>query len=298
MDNQVKNAFGNRNNSEFVIDPEGKIIRARQWSKEEELRGDLEELVGKVEKRTTVAELNRKPVTLPVNRAASKLVPRVDPPSGSRVLKVEAASSDEPYYCKLRVDADSNLLRSGTGKMRIGFHIDPIHEVHWNNLAPPLKYSFKNPDDGESTVSPATRSAPQIEPEADVAPREFLVEVNGADKSQKLEVEVSYFPCHDVDKWCKSVTQTFFISLVEDRHAGRVQSRSGRGKGRMTGKGKGQGKGSPEMIFNRMDSNKDGKIQASESKGPMVQRFDAIDTDEDGLVTLEELKAHFAKRRR
>ena len=69
MDNQVKNAFGNRNNSGFVIDPDGKIIRARPWSKESELRGDLEELVGKVEKRTTVADLDRKPVALPVNRS-------------------------------------------------------------------------------------------------------------------------------------------------------------------------------------------------------------------------------------
>ena len=32
MDNRLKHAMGDRPNSEFVIDPKGKIVRKRAWS--------------------------------------------------------------------------------------------------------------------------------------------------------------------------------------------------------------------------------------------------------------------------
>ena len=44
MSNDIKHALGNRENSEFVIDPDGKIVRMRSWSNPEQLRKDLTEL--------------------------------------------------------------------------------------------------------------------------------------------------------------------------------------------------------------------------------------------------------------
>ena len=38
MKNDLKHAFGDRNNSEFVISPEGKLVIARSWSDPEQLR--------------------------------------------------------------------------------------------------------------------------------------------------------------------------------------------------------------------------------------------------------------------
>lgn len=299
-DNQVKQAFGNRNNSEFIIDPEGKIIRARTWSNVETLRNDLVELVGEVETPTTIADLDREPGGKALKlEIARNVVPRVPNPSGAQAMVVQASESEQPYYVKLRVDAESSVIRSGEGQMKLGFHLDPIHQVHWNNLAEPLKYEFTS-DNGE--ITPAAAVGPEVEAEADYDPREFLVEISRADTTKPLTLTVSYFPCHDVDEWCKMVRQEFRIEFKVDQHAGRPRS-SGRG-GQMAGKGKGKGpmppgrsRGpDPKMLLSRMDKNGDGKIAKSEAVGRMVERFSQMDSDEDGFVTVEEIKAAFSRR--
>ncbi len=292
-DNQIKNAFGNRNNSEFVIDPEGTIVRARTWSNEEALRKDLAAMVGSVETPTKVADLEMK--SLPAERdgaIATNVVPRVPAPEGAKPLKV-TASGDGPFYLKLRVEANPDLLRTGTGKARLGFWLDPIHQVHWNNLAEPLK--FRVIAENGTTVEPAIGTAPKVEVEADYDPREFAVEISGANRSMPIKVEVSYFPCHDVDKWCRAVTQEFSIVLEEDRHAGKPSSQMrGRGTG---GKGPAGSRGpNPERFLARADANGDGKIAKSEARGKMGERFDQMDLDKDGFVTLEEMKRHFSNR--
>ena len=50
--NDVMHALGNAPTSEFVIDPDGKIVRKRAWGNARELRKDLEKLAGPVEKPT------------------------------------------------------------------------------------------------------------------------------------------------------------------------------------------------------------------------------------------------------
>lgn len=53
----------------------------------------------------------------------------------------------------------------------------------------------------------------------------------------------------------------------------------------------------PERFLERMDANKDGKIQRDEFRGP-AERFDAADTDKDGVLSKEELAAGFENFRR
>lgn len=293
-DNQVKTAFGNRNNSEFVIDPEGKIVRARMWSSESELREDLAAMVGPVESRTMVADLDRE--TLPAERDAEiarNVVDRVQMPEGAKAVQV-TAEGESPLYLKLRVEADSSLLRTGTGVARFGFWLDPIHQVHWNNLAEPLKFRFIEQDG--TTFEPAMASAPKVEVESDSDPREFLVNISGAERNTPIRLEVSYFPCHDVEKWCKAATQQFVVQLEEDRHAGRPQSQMGGRGGKGGTSGKGKGRPDPERFMAKADLNKDGKIAKSEAEGKMLERFDQMDLDKDGFVTLEEMKRRFSNR--
>ena len=293
-DNQVKAAFGNRNNSEFVIDPEGVVVRARNWSNAADLRADLAEFVGEVSPATAVADLDRK--SAPARRdpnVARKVVPRVDMPERARPLKVSGEESSEPFYLKLRADASLELARNGTGDMRLGFWLDPIHQVHWNNLAEPLKFRFVGENDAK--IEPASGTAPKVEQEADRDPREFLVRIENAAKSQPLTVEVTYFPCHDVEKWCKVVTQRFVVTLEEDPHAGRAQG-SGNSSSRKPGNRPGAGGPMPARILARYDANKDGKVAKSEANGKMAERFDRMDADDDGFVTEAEIKAHFGPR--
>ena len=105
MDNDLKHAFGDRNNSEFVIGPDGRIAIARTWSDPEQLRSDLERLVGKVEKRTEIRELDRKTAPAP-KLAARGVVPPIERPGGLSPVKsrprLSAKEDQEPFYAKLR----------------------------------------------------------------------------------------------------------------------------------------------------------------------------------------------------
>jgi hypothetical protein len=309
MTNDLKHAFGDRNNSEFVISPEGKVLIARSWSNPEQLREDLEELVGKADTLTEISDLERpmKKAGTEESKVASGIVPRVDRPDGAQPLKVtaHAVKGDQPLYLKLRAEAASDVSSDGKGPLHIAFRLDPIHRVHWNNLAAPLRFEITAPDG--ITVEPSTVEAEKVTlAEADSDPREFLIEVDRGDSEEPLDLTVNYFPCDDDNRWCKAVTQTFSISWEIDRDAGRVTSRGGSSGRGMNGKGKG-GKGmkgrpgsgapDPSRILSRFDTNEDGKISREEATGQMAQRFDQVDANKDEFLTKEELVNAFERRR-
>jgi len=219
----LKHALGDSPNSEFVVDPAGKIVRMRAWSRPDELRRDLVQLVGPVENPTRVSDLNLK-VEAPPKVAASGVVPRVRVPGRMMPVKIEPQSSSQPFYMKLRAEVDQRFLREGEGVLYLGFHPDPLYHVHWNNLVDPVKYEITAPDG--ITVSPATGEGPKVEEPADIDPREFLVEIRKSGDSQEpLQLAVRYFACNDEEGWCVAISQEYSISLEPDRDGGRTRSR-------------------------------------------------------------------------
>lgn len=58
MDNRLKHALGDRPNSQFLVDPDGVIVRKRAWANPAQVRKDLEELVGPVEHITREEDLH------------------------------------------------------------------------------------------------------------------------------------------------------------------------------------------------------------------------------------------------
>ena len=243
MNNDLKHALGNAPNSEFIIDPDGRVARRRGWSKPDQVRKDLEDLIGPVENPTRVADLEMKREP-PPKVAASGVVPRVQIPGRMQALKIEPKNSTQPYYAKLRAEVESDVLRGGEGKMYIGFHMDPLYHVHWNNLAAPVKYEITTPDG--VTITPAKGEGPKVEVEGDVDPREFLLEVaTTAKSSEPLQLKVQYFACNDEEGWCKPVTQQYVIHLQADQDAGWTQKRGRPGSGDVARRPEGQGTGRP-----------------------------------------------------
>jgi hypothetical protein len=219
MSNDLKHALGDSPNSEFVVDPTGKIVRMRAWSRPDELRRDLEQLVGPVENPTRVSDLNLK-IEAPPKVAASGVVPRVRVPGRMMPVKIDPQSSSQPFYMKLRAEVDQRFLREGEGVLYLGFHPDPLYHVHWNNLVDPVKFEITAPDG--ITVSPATGEGPEVKEASDIDPREFLVDIKRSGDSQEpLQVAVRYFACNDEEGWCVAVSQAYAISLEPDRDGGR-----------------------------------------------------------------------------
>ena len=221
MENDLKHALGDAPNSEFIIDPQGKVAVRRSWSKPAELRSDLERLVGAVDRPTTVAELNMKQLARP-QVAKTGVVPRVKMPGQMQALQLEPAMiSLEPFYVKLRAEAERSVTQHGSGKLYLGFHLDPLYDVHWNNLAAPLTFEVKTSDGVK--ISPLSGEAPKIEAESDGDPREFLLDIEAARGGGSFEVTVKYFACNDKEGWCKPVTQQYTVQLAVDRDGGNAR---------------------------------------------------------------------------
>ncbi len=122
MANEAKHALGDAPNSEFIFDPEGRLVVRRRWSDPAALRQDLARLVGPAESRTQVSDLNL-PSPPPPERAPTGVVPRLEVPWGMIPLKSEPIPDEKetPFYAKLRVEAERSLLQEGKGKLYLGF---------------------------------------------------------------------------------------------------------------------------------------------------------------------------------
>jgi hypothetical protein len=234
MDNVLKHALGDRPNSEFVFDPDGSLVVARQWSNPSELRADLEELVGPVQRKTTTSDLDMKPLA-PPQTAATGIVPRLTLPGQMTPVLTEPVmeASTDLFYVKLRAEVDAHFFRHGRGRLYLGFFLDPLYKVHWNNKAMPVVFEVES-----STgiiVADKSGEGPDVDVDADADPREFLLDLcdetvrGGRDEPHEIMIVVRYFACDDAETFCKPVSQTYRITLERDRDGGSRRSSGSRG---------------------------------------------------------------------
>jgi hypothetical protein len=277
MDNRLKHALGDRPNSEFVIDPKGRIVRKRAWSHPGQVRKDLEELVGPVEKVTREEDVKLN-VQLPIKPGADRgVVPRLTRPRmQALVVAPRLDSKDRVFYAKLRAEADADLMQTGAGKLYLGFHLDPFHAAHWNNLTPPLRYKLHLPDGAK--IARAVGEAPKVAFASDADPREFLLDVDAWPDDKPIRLTVTYSAC--VESACHAVTQDYVLHLKRDKDAGGAR-------------GAGAGFWEPAEFARQMlagDRNGDGKLAADEVRGLVLPHFRHFDANGDGFLEVEELK--------
>ncbi|QDT13844.1 EF-hand domain-containing protein [Planctomycetes bacterium K23_9] len=292
MENDLKHALGDRPNSEFVIDQNGKVIIARSWSNPTQLRSDLEDLVGKVAQPTRVADLEMKKLA-PITKPASGVVKRLTLPSQMQPLKMETITTPGvPHYAKLRVESSGQQLY-------LGFFLDPLYKVHWNNKAAPLEYSIEVPDG--LTISPSSGKASPVKVDSDSDPREFLLDVSGNTQGV-LKITVKYFACDDAETFCKPVTQTYIVTAERDQDGGSRRS-GGAGRSRGGRSRAGARRGSPEgtsrssEMFDQRDRNGDGELSANEVPPPMRQMLPRADKNGNGSLDRSEFTQMMSRRR-
>ena len=297
MTNELKHALGDMPNAEFIIDLDGRVVERRAWSDPAALRRDLERLVDLVETPTQVSDLDM--VTQPpIPTVAKGIVPRVTLPGRMSTLRIEPMldGSAAPFYVKLRADVSQEFLRTGGGQLYLGFHLDPLYRVHWNNEAPPLEYAITVP--AGVRISPATGVSPDVEEPADADPREFLLDIVAEDRSTPFALAVSYYACDDAITFCILVTQNYTVHLEVDADAGRVfgagrgaggrAGRGGFGTARGADRGAGRGRGANRILA--WDANDDGIVTRDEAPDQMKELFDRIDANADGMLEEDELR--------
>jgi hypothetical protein len=280
MDNRLSHALGRRANSEVIIDPNRVIVRKRAWSHPEQVRKDLEQLVGPVERITLEKDVHlafEVPRKTPAPRGLVSLVDR----SGLEVVRITPRIDRDgtPYFAKLRAEADVRLLTEGTGQLYLGFHLDPFHNAHWNNLTKPLSVQLETPlnvtvDGGLTHASPAV-TAP-----SDTDPREFLLKVNGWQNDEPLRLTVTYYACVG-ETSCHVVRQHYEVHRSVDPDGG-----AARGEG--AGFWKREGFAAKAL---ERDKNRDGKLDRTEVQGLILPHFRDFDASRDGFLERAELQA-------
>lgn len=278
MDNRLKHGLGDRPNSEFIVNPEGVIVRKRAWSHPAQVRKDLEELVGPVNiiTREDDVHLNLK---LPITPSAPRgTLPRlIRPAMQPLAMEPQLESDRSPFFAKLRAEADESLLAHGTGQLYLGFHLDPIHNAHWNNLTPPLSFQL---DAGDAVKLEATTgTAPKVDAASDSDPREFLLKIRAWPIEEPVRLTVSYFACVGEES-CHTVKQEYVLYRKRDADGGGAR-------------GEGAGFWNSQEFAARMlagDTNKDGRIVKSEASGIILPHFEKLDANHDGFLNLKELE--------
>ncbi len=219
MDNVYHKAMGQTPNSELVVDPDGIIVVARSWSDPDALRKDLAGMVGEVDNPTQISDLDL-PTQPPIATVAKGVVPRVEKPGSFLPMLSEAIqeTSRVPFYTKLRVEGTDELFTTGKGMMYVGFHLDPLYRVHWNNEAPPMQFEITTPDG--ISITPSKVVGPDPEVAADADPREFLLEVDSTEPGGTVDLQIKYYACDDAQTFCVPVTQDYKITLARDSSHG------------------------------------------------------------------------------
>ncbi|HEV3385439.1 MAG TPA: redoxin domain-containing protein, partial [Gemmata sp.] len=202
IDNRLKHALIDRNNvpigepttydnAEFIIDPKGTIVRKRTWSNPEQVRMDLEVLVGKVDRVTKPEDVILNEEKLPPETASKGVIDKLSRTGMVPLVAVPRIDAGgPPFFAKLRVEVDQTVLEKGEGKLYLGFHLDPFLGAHWNNLKKPLRFDFEFPEG----VKFSTQSGESPLPNAatDIDPREFFVNVLGWPDNKTVRLTVTY----------------------------------------------------------------------------------------------------------
>ena len=139
-------------------------------------------------------------------------------------LTIQPKESDQPYYAKLRAEASWDLLNFGSGQIYLGFFMDPLYKVHWNNLADPVSVELETSEGLE--LDPKQLAGPAVDVVKDKSHRAFLIDVTHVENLQDtFSVEIRYHACGDDNTWCTLIKQRYKVHLVRRIPSGLHDSR-------------------------------------------------------------------------
>ncbi len=292
MEDDIRIGLRSGSWSVYLISPEGEVVYGSGRIDSRGLRNALSKAVGSVTNPTNPSELD-----LPKIARQGRLVNEntelgVARPDGLTIVSIVPTKPEETYYVKLRAEADDALLKTGTGRLFLGFYPDPIHDAHWNNLTPPMKYKLTLHDG--ATAAPAEASAKKGEGDSDTKPRQFWVDISSEKPFDEIKLKLDYFGC--TPEMCLPLTHEYTIKMENENRGSRTY---GMNRGR-AGNSIRNNRGGSRM--QRLDTNKDGSVSFDEmfvqmkrrnsniSQEKAQQQFNRMDSNKDGVLSSDEIE--------
>ena len=238
MENELKEAYVFASNPEFIFAPDGTVVHREPWTRGTSLRAQLEKLVGPSAQTTSIEQLGLPEIERVTEGNRQGLLERVSVQGMAVPVKFQSMKSDLAWYAKMRPEVNQQLSRTGSGQLYLGFHLDPIYPVQWNNLAQPLTFEIAG---NGVQITPSTGQAARPSVETDSDPREFLVDVKNWNENQPLTLTVNYVACNKADNSCTPIRQQYQVFRETDPAAGRVNGRSHKAGGAVGGGAHGGG---------------------------------------------------------
>lgn len=297
MDNQAAKALeqDESNHRIFIYSPDGRQRFAGAITDPSAFRKALENLAGAPD--TAIKPSRPLPPKLkPISLKPAEVVDRIEfNPSTDSFLPLEISprASRHPYYVKLRAEANDALLESGDGKIYLGFHVDPLYKMEWNNKEDPLKYTASTP---HGVLAPSIKSAPRITGQPnDSEPREFMLDARQLDLSKPLSIRIEYYVSSPDRLKREKVSQSYRIHLKADPYAGQAYRRQiPYGESASSTKDIPKTNIHPDLL--KYDENGDGRLSRNEVPGKLNMKFRDLDTNGDGYLSDEEYAAYLMNR--
>ncbi len=287
MDNQAAKALEYDNNNLFIFNKEGVEEYSGMSDDEADFRKALTKLAGTPETRTptdSIAGPDIKPVFIRKSTVAPRVSIRPNQDT-FRPLQITPINSRFPFYVKLRIEANEDLRTTGNGRIYLGFHIDPIYKVEWNNLGAAINYAIKVPRG--SAISPSINEAKKVTSQAtDSDPREFLLEARKWMPANPISITVNYSVHSPSSKRNYDISQHYIVYLEHDPFAGEVFGRQlpvpippgaiDKGSERYNN------------LLRDLDIDRDGKVSRDEAPYHLLRNWNAIDANHDGYMDASE----------
>lgn len=292
MEDDIRIGLRSGSYSVFLISPDGKVVYGADRIDARGLRNALSREVGMAKQHTLASDLSLPTISRPVKLENENTPLSVKRPEGLTILKITPTEPQETYYVKLRAEADDALLETGTGRLFLGFYPDPIHEAHWNNLAPPMQYELSLPSG--LVANPKTARALVGQGDSDSKPRQFWVDVSGEHSFEDIVLTLNYYACNA--DMCRALSQEYTISLEPENRGSRTY---GMNKGK---RGASKQSANSSQRMQRLDLDKDGRVSFDEmymqmkskqgedfSREKARQQFNRMDTNDNGYLSVEEV---------
>lgn len=219
IDDSFRVAMRTNSNSVFIIGPDSEIVYAADRMNGDGVRRALIDLVGPVENPTSAQDMNFPTIPrFPPTNITNEI--RVERPQGLVILKTTPAKPEETYYVKMRAEAEKSVLETGKGDLYLGFFPDPIHDAHWNNLTPGMKYVFELPNG--VTIDPPTAVANKGPGDSDTEPRQFKLKVDSNGTPADVKLKIHYYACSP--GMCEAKTHEYTIAFEDMNRNSRTYS--------------------------------------------------------------------------